>query len=299
MAQLLQPVLQQQLEQQQQLQKQQLEQRQQLQKQLEPLVKEFAILHAARMDPWKPSTPPSERSGHAQTNFKNKLASFYERAPDESNEGHLRCMVSDLWIPAKKCIASHIWKFGTLGDGLDEFGLQRDDLHSERNGLLMASTIEEAFDLKRVTFFYSFLEDSFQFLVLDKSLLKSPITPPDKLNTAGTAVETGWNFESIHGRKLQHPIGKVPFRRLLAWHYAMSVQHARWRMWITDADVKDKPPFTSSENLLTRSPTSLWPSTELLTLVGHACDVSEKDGDDSGDEEGSYVDRRTTNEDST
>ena len=131
------------------------------------------------------------------------------------------------------------------------------------------------------------MEDSFEFRVLDKSLLKSPIMPSDKPDTAGTAGETGLNFESFHGRTLQHPIGKVPFRRLLAWHYAMSVQHARWRMWITDADVKSKPPFTSSENLLTRSPTSLWPSTELLTLVGHACDVSEKDGDDSGDEEGS------------
>ena len=272
MAQLLQPVLQ-----------QQLEQQQQLQKQLEPLVKEFSLLHAARMDPWKASTPPSERSGHAQTKFKNKLVSFYERAPDGSNIGHLRCMVSDLWIPAKSCIASHIWKFSTAGVGLDEFGLECDDLHSERNGLLMASTIEEAFDLKRVTFFYNFVEDTFTFHVLDKSLLISLIMP----NTAGAA---GLTFDSIHGRQLQHPRGKVPFRRLLAWHYAMSITNARWRNWISDNDVvTSTPPITESKEYMELSPTSLWPPTDLLTLVEHdglltqvehARDASQRGADD-------------------
>jgi hypothetical protein len=108
---------------------------------LEPLISETRRLRLLRLDPWR----NSNRSDLEQAEFKTALLSFYEcAAPEEASKRPMaRCMVSNQVFPQPVVIASHIWKYCTGGSGLDEFGLRLADLHSPRNGLLLASEIEE------------------------------------------------------------------------------------------------------------------------------------------------------------
>ena len=141
---------------------------------LAPLVSESRRLRLRHLDPWR----NSNRSDlEQQAEFKTKLLRFYEcAAPHEAPAMPMaRCMVSNQVFPQPVVIASHIWKYGTDGSGLDEFGLVLTDLHSPRNGLLMASEIEAAFDTKRVAFSFNLLKDEFTFHVLDSRLLETPI----------------------------------------------------------------------------------------------------------------------------
>jgi len=158
--------------------------------------------------------------------------------------------------------ASHIWKRATAGDGLADFGLRSADLHSARNGLLLATQVEEAFDTKRLAFRFNVLHDSFTARVLDPSLLGARDAAPSfvlsatELDTldavARAAVPT---FAEVQGGQLFCPPGQMPFRRLLAWHYALSVKQAVACEWIPAEEEAE----AEARGWLSASPGAVWP----------------------------------------
>lgn len=104
---------------------------------------EVVIQHRLRMYVWT----PSERTREEQLEFKASLISFYECQHD-SNPDLLKCMVSGDFFRRENVVASHVWKFCTHGAGLNEFGLEIEDISNPQNGILICKEIEIAFDTK-------------------------------------------------------------------------------------------------------------------------------------------------------
>lgn len=186
------------------------------------VAKEVIISHRARMDKWT----SSKRTKQEQTEFKNSLVSFYQRAhPSDPNQ--LKCMVVDAFFPRHLVRASHIWKFETEGDGLTEFGLYPSDLSNPRNGFLLCEDIEKAFDVKRVCFLVDRLRsDELYIKVLDRILL-DPATSPVVCQGHTTV-----RFCDIDGMQLQYPPGFLPFRRILDFHAKCSFEKAINKGWL-------------------------------------------------------------------
>ena len=295
---------------------------------IRPIVDETRRARLQRLDPWK----EGNRSAVEQTEFKTKLLKFYEcSAPEASPEKPMaKCMVSDGVFPQPVVIASHIWKYSTRGIGLDEFGLTLADLDSWRNGLLLASEIEKAFDKKRVAFSYNLLEDKFTFHVLDRSLLDKPIidthdkktasalkayvlpagaaavnpesdTPradplvatddasaatscaaPTPQGPAAEADETTYpKFRDFDNKEMTWSPPAMPFRRLLAWHYAIATITAQRRSWFRPEH--PLPVCCSDGSLSAHSPDAKWPADDVLDLFDHAVSKSERDASDEAD----------------
>jgi len=188
------------------------------------MMKEAAIQRRSRLNVWS-----SGRRTHVeQQDFKSALIEKYGRA-SAKGEDFLRCMILDVDIPRQNVIASHIWKFCTEGEGLDEFGLKSNDLSNFRNGFLLCESIEKAFDSKRVCFLVDRLRPEEIFIkVLDPNLFKTVVNS----DSPTTPKET---FFSIDGRKLQHPPGVFPFRRILDFHAKMSFRKAISKGWVDES----------------------------------------------------------------
>jgi hypothetical protein len=252
---------------------------------LAPLVSESRRLRLRHLDPWR----NSNRSDIEQAEFKTMLLRFYEcAAPHEApTKPMARCMVSGQVFPQAVVIASHIWKFCTDGSGLDEFGLVLTDLHSPRNGLLMASEIEAAFDTKRVAFSFNLLKDEFTFHVLDSRLLETPIIDIHTKKTAhsmmgySTKLSAIPLFKDLDNRTMTWAPKARPFRRLLAWHYAVATmtaaRHASWHT--PESPQRPAPVWIDSD-----SPDATWPSKDVLDLFDHAVSRSERDADEQQEE---------------
>lgn len=103
------------------------------------------------------------------------------------------------------------------------------DLDSYRNGILMVEALETQFDKKRVAFSYEVLHDALIFHIIDPKLTHQKI---HKLDIA---------FGSLENTVLVHPPGKMPFRRLIAWHYAAALEQARAKGWRSDASLPQLP----------------------------------------------------------
>jgi hypothetical protein len=141
---------------------------------------------------------------------------------DDANK--LRCMVVDRDMDGEEVKAAHIWPHSKGGEALLEFGLEPTDLHDARNGLLLCNAIEEAFDRKRVCFQYNGLDRTLRFLVLDPTLL-------EKVADGGKGSTT---FGNLHGRLLQFPEDRPPFRRLLYAHAHFAMISAKGKNWSTE-----------------------------------------------------------------
>ena len=166
-----------------------------------------SVFAAAALDLWEGcSTTNSERD-----RFRDELFKHYytlSAAPKDK----ATCMVSGFALASMDVTAAHIWPARARSSLALLFGLSLEDLDSYRNGILMAASLEKQFDAQRVAFSYDFIHDMFTFHVLDPKL-KNEI--PKGL------IET---FGRLEGRQLQHPPGKMPFRRLLVWHYASALK---------------------------------------------------------------------------
>ncbi|PRP74254.1 hypothetical protein PROFUN_12001 [Planoprotostelium fungivorum] len=191
----------------------------------------MVIQKRKRLDIWT----PSKRTLVDSTEFKNSLISYYDRKDPRSSD--IKCMVLDRFYPRDKVRGSHIWKYATYGEGLDEFGLKEDDVNKERNGLLLGEGIELAFDSKQLCFLYDPINTKFIVKVLDPGLLQSstPVSPSQTRT-----------FSDINNLPLCLPAGRSPFRRLLSWHAECTYTTALKKTWI------DQPAFdtfTTYDNL--------------------------------------------------
>ena len=88
-------------------------------------------------------------------------------------------------------IAAHIWKALTRGHGLQNFGLQFDDINSPQNGLFLTKGLEEAFDRQQVCFLYNLLRGELVLWVVNTTIFDKTIQGPEK------------KFGDVHGWPLK------------------------------------------------------------------------------------------------
>lgn len=170
-----------------------------------------------------------------------------EHMPDK-----LTCMASGEELPENTVNASHIWPARAVDGRMGEFGLRMQDGYTYRNIILMAATLEKAFDDLRMGFWYNHLEDKLVCRVFDPALLR------EKNKISGLTM----TYAQLDGRVLlRGPHGELPFRRLLAWHYAACLDHARKFSWST-VDLVPHIPRDPIHNWLATaqgSPDAQWP----------------------------------------
>ncbi len=227
------------------------------------------VVAASALDLWEGrSTTNSERK-----QFRAELFKHYYKL-QEPPADTATCMVSGIALPSSDVTAAHIWPARARSAMAALFGLKLQDLNSYRNGILMADSLERQFDAQRVAFSYDFMTDKFAFHVLDPKLKKQ--TP------AGLKV----TFESLEGKVLQHPSDKVPFRRLLVWHYAGALKRGVSEGYLTPADVSALPRVLCNTQLARMSPGATLPSDfawpeVARALVDETRRASDAEGDDS------------------
>ena len=253
------------------------------------LFQEAQRARVKRLDPWT----STHRTKIEQAAFKQSLLMFYaRREPDKPvDTPWARCMASGAVLPAPLVKAAHIWKHATGGDGLEEFGLKPLDVHSSRNGLLLASQLEAAFDVKRIAFRYDVLHDSFRCRVLDPALKGTPtavVSDAELASLRGYAAPAHVPFVSdVDSQLLQRPADAIPFRRLLAWHYAVSMKHAAAKGWVSAEEDDDAQ--AEARTWLEGSPGAAWPQRlsawpGQMHLYDHAAARSAREGASDSDE---------------
>ena len=177
----------------------------------------------------------SKRSKSEQAPFKDSLITTYQRVgpPHSSGAPQVFCMVLDKPLIKSKVIASHLWKHAEA-KRLPIIGLDETDVNDPRNGLLLAKSIVEAFDIKHVCFLYNPINQQFTFRVLNPDLLTKPISTTDpKIPGDHNYTDT---FGSLNNQPLHLLNGVFPYKRVLGFHARRAFKFARRAHWITDAD---------------------------------------------------------------
>jgi hypothetical protein len=180
------------------------------------IARELLAQKRRRMDVWT----PSKRSKQDQEDFKLKLITFYQRQ-DPDNSKNLFCQVLNRSYPRAQVRAAHIWPCSAGGDDLQEFNLQKNDLWSARNGLLLCERLQQAFDEKHACFVYDSFKQQLFLRVLNPYIMDEYVTP-----------STSLRFRDINHWLLHCPSGSLPFRRLLSYHAKRSFENALNFRWI-------------------------------------------------------------------
>jgi hypothetical protein len=182
---------------------------------------EVVTQHRLRMDKWT----SSKRTKKDSEVFKNALTNYYLRA-HPSDPQLLKCMILNDFFPRQNVIAGHIWKHETRGEGLEEFNLNVGDLENPRNGILMCDGFEKSFDVKHVCLLIDRLHSSnIVVKVLNPALMADFVSPSNTVT-----------FSSIDGQSIGHPVGLMPFRRILDFHAKCAFRFAAANGWIASTD---------------------------------------------------------------
>jgi len=227
----------------------------------------ITVFSGAALDLWAgSSTTNTERDA-----FRAHLISEYEA----SVHGGLRCMVSGCVLEDSVINAAHIWPARARNSLATLFSLTLADLNSYRNGILMAASLEKQFDAQRIAFSYDVLHDAFKLHVLDPRLKRQ------------TPKNLDMTFERLENKVLQHPPGKLPFRRLLAWHYASALRKARSAGWLDDDALAALPRVPPKDQWLqSRSPGAKMPNEYAFwpvlarSMIDETRRASDAEGDD-------------------
>jgi len=111
---------------------------------------------------------------------------------------------------------AHLWPYSKATNTtlLEALNLCRKDIEFDpKNAMRLSPAIERAFDHQEVCFIH--YEGEFRLYVLNKDLLPVPIN------------KTGKTFEQVHNLPVSFgPSGKVPWRRVLAYHAYHAMSHA-------------------------------------------------------------------------
>ena len=205
-----------------------------------------AKLDATLLNPW---ADISSQSSRLQKEFHGKVVEYYHGQKDAS----AACMVSGLQVTGDKGVhAAHIWPRHTHGRGLHMFGLEDAFVWDARNGLLLLSTVERAFDHQRAGFFFN--GQTFVFIVLDPKLMSETVLDAVK-------------FSELHEKPLHlphNPTNPFPCRRLLVWHFIQSLENALANTWRTEAEVAKFVAFVGAAEKVDAwlrgvSPEAKWP----------------------------------------
>jgi len=162
--------------------------------------------------------------------WKKRLVDFYR---DHRITG-IQCMVTGV-KEHKYVRAAHIWKHCTSGRGLPKFGLREEDVTSERNGLLLVTGIERAFDYKRICFLYNGLEKKFYLYVADPSLKDQRLALEVDRDDVVLVEHPELTYGDLHMTyHLYMPENHKPFRRLLYFHAKCTFDEAADKHWPID-----------------------------------------------------------------
>lgn len=146
-----------------------------------------------------------------------------------------KCMITGMTGEGRTLKAAHIWpRSQSRHPELVGYRLTEEDVDSARNGLLLLATIEDAFDCKRLCFFYNFLKMEFQLQILDPDLLEEEYAP-------------GKKFSELQGRALNFNGRKPtegPFRRLLGHHTKVAIANAHELEWIDETQFEGYKDFS-------------------------------------------------------
>ena len=183
---------------------------------LPDLLREVNLTRKIRLNPWERESARTTGSKRSDK-FRKKVISYY-RCASQSKKS-VKCQVLDILTPIEeaqdKIIAAHIWKASTRGKGLEEFGLEENDVNSPRNGLFLTKGIEDAFDRQQVCFLYNILESKLVLWVADSNIM------------AETIEGSTMKFSDVHQRPLICPANCLPYRRLLSWHARLTLERRK------------------------------------------------------------------------
>lgn len=179
------------------------------------VVEEVNRTRKKRLNPWAKDSLHSIGS-ERDPKFRNNVIKYYRR---ESRSGtEVKCQILEEYITKEDAqssiIAAHIWKAGTKGRDLDDFGLKTTDVNNPRNGMFLTKGIEVAFDKQQVCFLYNFLEKKLYLWVADESIKTEVIegSKPEKY------------FSDVHLKPLCCGGEDMPFRRLLSHHARLTLE---------------------------------------------------------------------------
>lgn len=112
----------------------------------------------------------SKRTEVERETFKTALVTYYDRRnPNQHNQ--LLCMVLNHPFQYTKVRASHIYKHA-FPQNLEAFGIDRTEVNSPRNGLLLAQPIEQHFDVKHLCFLYDPMTQQLRLRILNPALFE-------------------------------------------------------------------------------------------------------------------------------
>jgi hypothetical protein len=131
-------------------------------------------------------------------------------------------MVTDEALPRRTCKAAHLLGKKRV-EMAHKFGLS--DIFDEKNGLLWAEGIENAYGKNQVCLVHDFIHNKLHFKVLDPSLIRMTISP------------TNVKFSDVNGKALTIPPKDFPYRRLIWAQCNVAIEHAIANKWISDADL--------------------------------------------------------------
>ena len=180
---------------------------------LPDLLREVNMTRKSRLNPWENESARTTGSKRNEK-FRKKVIAYYDRATNSKK--NVKCQILDELTPVKEAqdriIAAHIWKASTRGKGLEEFGLDSNDVNSARNGLFLTKGIEDAFDKQQVCFLYNVLESRLILWVADSSIMSE------------TILGSTQKFSDAHQKPLLCPPTRLPYRRLLSWHARLTLE---------------------------------------------------------------------------
>lgn len=220
------------------------------------LESEMAIIHPSS-NPWMfTNGSTSAITGEEREKFKQALISYYGAECDGRG---IICMVSGRRLDNSTVTAAHIWPAHARHSIVERwFNLDEGDLDSARNGILMAAPFEKQFDELRISFQWDETVEKFRCVILDKRLRSKGQIIPGLVKDDGTP----FLYSDFHKQELVTPSGNLPFRRLLAYHYATAITWAAKRNWI-DREKIDSDMFSSEEKVRAwlegQSPGAKWP----------------------------------------
>ena len=212
------------------------------------VAEEVLIQRNQRLDVWdeanKSSTLPVEpelklkreqEKKDEQRMFRNNLLKVHNIRP---KNGSLTCMITGCLLPSALVTAAHVFpKKGTKKMSvLKNFGLDLNDIVDARNGILMAQNIEKAYDAKDVCFAPDPLH-------LDRLLLT--VLNPSIMNNRIADTPNALTFRDVNHRymKLSKDPKRVPFLRILSFHYGIAMAAAYEKNWIKQKDVDAIRPY--------------------------------------------------------
>ena len=171
-----------------------------------------------------------------KSNFRNSVAKFYGAWTAKKN--FATCMVSRVIGDGQSVVAAHIVPVSAQRTQLRACGMDRRDLNSTRNGLMLAKNIERAFDALRLSFVPKdpFRSSSLALKIWDPSLFEEKESVCDASNiTIASCEGSPLMFEgnSLIGEEVPYDSASMPFRRALSFQAQHAFAHAQAMGWVS------------------------------------------------------------------